>query len=90
MTYVQATQGGGGWPMSCFLTPSLEPFFGGERQHPCLPMSACPVQPAQPSSIVLLSIAHRGAAVRVQAAWAANGKQGGGREWAGVPPRLPF
>lgn len=26
---VQATQGGGGWPMSCFLTPSLEPFFGG-------------------------------------------------------------
>lgn len=22
-------QGGGGWPMSCFLTPSLEPFFGG-------------------------------------------------------------
>ncbi|PRW45152.1 spermatogenesis-associated 20 [Chlorella sorokiniana] len=29
MTYVQATQGGGGWPMSCFLTPSLEPFFGG-------------------------------------------------------------
>lgn len=27
---VQATQGGGGWPMSCFLTPSLEPFFGGE------------------------------------------------------------
>jgi uncharacterized protein YyaL (SSP411 family) len=29
MTYVQATQGGGGWPMSCFLTPSLEPFFAG-------------------------------------------------------------
>jgi len=22
MTYVQATQGGGGWPMSCFLTPT--------------------------------------------------------------------
>ena len=29
MTYIQATQGGGGWPMSCFLTPTLEPFFGG-------------------------------------------------------------
>ena len=29
MTYVQATQGGGGWPMSVFLTPGLEPFFGG-------------------------------------------------------------
>ena len=29
MTYVQATQGGGGWPMSVFLTPSLEPVLGG-------------------------------------------------------------
>lgn len=29
MTYVQATQGGGGWPMSVFLTPELQPFLGG-------------------------------------------------------------
>ena len=29
MTYVQATTGGGGWPMSVFLTPDLKPFFGG-------------------------------------------------------------
>ncbi|HEY2343989.1 MAG TPA: thioredoxin domain-containing protein, partial [Chthoniobacteraceae bacterium] len=29
MTYVQATTGGGGWPMSVFLTPELKPFFGG-------------------------------------------------------------
>jgi len=29
MTYVQATSGGGGWPMSVFLTPELKPFFGG-------------------------------------------------------------
>ncbi len=29
MTYVQATSGGGGWPMSVFLTPDLQPFFGG-------------------------------------------------------------
>eukprot|EP00884_Botryococcus_braunii_P010010 jgi/Botrbrau1/1900/Bobra.0005s0016.2 len=29
MTYVQATQGGGGWPMSVFLTPDLQPFLGG-------------------------------------------------------------
>ena len=28
MTYVQATSGGGGWPMSVFLTPELRPFFG--------------------------------------------------------------
>ncbi|HEY4000773.1 MAG TPA: thioredoxin domain-containing protein [Candidatus Xenobia bacterium] len=29
MTFVQATTGGGGWPMSVFLTPELAPFFGG-------------------------------------------------------------
>ncbi|KAK1920695.1 hypothetical protein DB88DRAFT_513831 [Papiliotrema laurentii] len=29
MTYLQATQGGGGWPLSVFLTPDLEPFFAG-------------------------------------------------------------
>lgn len=26
---VQATSGGGGWPMSVFLTPELQPFLGG-------------------------------------------------------------
>src|SRR5213594_1946095 len=29
MTYVQATTGGGGWPMSVWLTPDLAPFVGG-------------------------------------------------------------
>ncbi|HYF37022.1 MAG TPA: thioredoxin domain-containing protein [Prosthecobacter sp.] len=29
MTYVQAASGGGGWPMTVFLTPDLKPFFGG-------------------------------------------------------------
>ena len=29
MTFVQATTGGGGWPMSVWLTPDLAPFFGG-------------------------------------------------------------
>jgi uncharacterized protein YyaL (SSP411 family) len=29
MTFVQATTGGGGWPMSVWLTPQLEPFVGG-------------------------------------------------------------
>lgn len=30
MTFVQATTGGGGWPMSVFLAPdTLKPFFGG-------------------------------------------------------------
>jgi uncharacterized protein YyaL (SSP411 family) len=29
MAAVQAMTGSGGWPMTVFLTPSLEPFFGG-------------------------------------------------------------
>jgi hypothetical protein len=29
MAYVQATTGGGGWPMSVWLTPDLKPFVGG-------------------------------------------------------------
>src|SRR3954454_526795 len=29
MTFVQASTGSGGWPMSVWLTPDLEPFFGG-------------------------------------------------------------
>jgi uncharacterized protein len=29
MRFVEATTGGGGWPMNVFLTPDLKPFFGG-------------------------------------------------------------
>jgi uncharacterized protein YyaL (SSP411 family) len=29
MAFVQATTGSGGWPMSVWLTPNAEPFFGG-------------------------------------------------------------
>jgi len=29
MTFVQATTGHGGWPLNVFLTPDLEPIFGG-------------------------------------------------------------
>ncbi|HVU99720.1 MAG TPA: thioredoxin domain-containing protein [Verrucomicrobiae bacterium] len=29
MTFVQATTGQGGWPLTAFLTPDLKPFFGG-------------------------------------------------------------
>ena len=29
MTFVQATTGGGGWPLNVWLTPSLKPFVGG-------------------------------------------------------------
>lgn len=34
MSFVQATTGGGGWPMSVWLTPDLEPFFGGTYYPP--------------------------------------------------------
>jgi uncharacterized protein YyaL (SSP411 family) len=34
MTFVQATTGSGGWPMSVWLTPSLEPFYGGTYYPP--------------------------------------------------------
>ncbi|MEO6909264.1 MAG: thioredoxin domain-containing protein, partial [Abditibacteriaceae bacterium] len=29
MSFVQATTGSGGWPLTVFLTPDLKPFFGG-------------------------------------------------------------
>ena len=34
MTFVQATTGGGGWPMSVFLTPDLKPIVGGTYYPP--------------------------------------------------------
>ena len=34
MTFVQATTGGGGWPMNICLTPGLKPFFGGTYYPP--------------------------------------------------------
>jgi uncharacterized protein len=38
MTAVQAMTGQGGWPLNCFLTPDLKPFYGGtyfppEKMH---------------------------------------------------------
>ncbi len=34
MAFVQATTGSGGWPLSVWLTPSLEPFYGGTYYPP--------------------------------------------------------
>ncbi|TAN24376.1 MAG: thioredoxin domain-containing protein [Acidobacteria bacterium] len=34
MSFVQATTGGGGWPMSVFLTPDRKPFHGGTYYPP--------------------------------------------------------
>lgn len=33
MSYVQATTGSGGWPLNIFVTPDLEPVFGGTVSH---------------------------------------------------------
>ncbi|MCB1127101.1 MAG: thioredoxin domain-containing protein, partial [Verrucomicrobiae bacterium] len=42
MTFVQATSGGGGWPLNVFLTPDLKPFFGGTY----FPPTPAPGRPA--------------------------------------------
>jgi len=34
MTAVQAMSGQGGWPLNCFLTPDLKPFYGGTYYPP--------------------------------------------------------
>jgi uncharacterized protein len=34
MLFVQSTTGSGGWPMSVFLTPTLQPFLGGTYYPP--------------------------------------------------------
>jgi uncharacterized protein YyaL (SSP411 family) len=34
MRFVQATTGSGGWPMSVFVTPGLQPFYGGTYLPP--------------------------------------------------------
>ena len=34
MTFVQATTGGGGWPLNVWLTPELKPFYGGTYYPP--------------------------------------------------------
>ncbi len=34
MSFLQAATGGGGWPMSIFLTPDRKPFFGGTYYPP--------------------------------------------------------
>jgi uncharacterized protein len=34
MAFVQATTGSGGWPMSVWLTPGLQPFYGGTYYPP--------------------------------------------------------
>jgi uncharacterized protein YyaL (SSP411 family) len=42
MTAVQAMSGQGGWPLNCFLTPDLKPFYGGTY----FPPAASPGRPA--------------------------------------------
>ena len=52
MKAVQAMTGHGGWPMSVFLTPDLEPFYGGTYFPPDGPLRAC-----RASRDVLLAVA---------------------------------
>jgi uncharacterized protein YyaL (SSP411 family) len=51
MTAVQAMTGRGGWPLNVFLTPELEPFFGGTY----FPPKSRWGQPAWPSLLLRIS-----------------------------------
>ena len=55
MTFVQATTGGGGWPMSVWLTPDLQPFFGGTYFPPVNRFG----QPGFPSVLTQIASAWR-------------------------------
>ncbi|KJH47434.1 hypothetical protein DICVIV_06465 [Dictyocaulus viviparus] len=35
MSFIQTVSGSGGWPMTVFLTPNLDPIFGGTYFPPC-------------------------------------------------------
>ncbi len=48
LTFVQASTGGGGWPLSVWLTPELKPFFGGTYFPP-------ESQPGQPGFKTVLT-----------------------------------
>ena len=52
MNYVQAATGGGGWPMSVWLTPDLHPFVGGTYFPPDNRYGR-PGFPAHPTSVWL-------------------------------------
>lgn len=42
MSAVQAMGISGGWPLHCFLTPDLKPFYGGTYFPPVKNMDECP------------------------------------------------
>ena len=67
MAYVQATTGAGGWPMTVFLTPELEPFLGGTYFPP-------EDRPGRPGFLGLLR--------KVQSVWAEREEEvrGGARD----------
>ena len=55
MAAVQTMTGGGGWPMSVFLTPALEPFFGGTY----FPPDDRPGMPGFPRVLAAVADAYR-------------------------------
>src|SRR5881398_3272335 len=66
MTFVQATTGGGGWPMSVWLTPDLKPFLGGtyfppEDRYGQPAFQRCWSGSQQPGSKITTNLWSRGA-----------------------------
>jgi len=95
MTFVQATTGSGGWPMSVFLTPELKPFFGG-TYFPPEPRQGRPGFPQLLERIAELWRDRRGdlelgaEQTHAQLAQMMNARGGeavGGGSASGIPPR---
>jgi uncharacterized protein YyaL (SSP411 family) len=63
MAFVQATGGSGGWPMSVWMTPEGEPFFGGTY----FPPDDRPGQPSFPSVICRVAEAWKSSEVEIRA-----------------------
>ena len=60
MTFVQATTGSGGWPMSVWLTPELKPFYGGTYFPPASTMGPARASSTSCSEIARVWQAERG------------------------------
>jgi uncharacterized protein YyaL (SSP411 family) len=60
MSAVQSLTGGGGWPMSVFLTPEVRPFYGG-TYFPPVPAHGLPsFRPAASRASIGVARAARG------------------------------
>ena len=82
MTFVQATTGSGGWPMSVWLTPDLEPFYGG-TYFPPTPQHG---RPAFKDVLQEIARAWREERADIEGVGGGRSCRGSPRSAAGTPP----